>query len=541
MKFKVFERSIKTDNKSTEKKCSSAFGHISEPDAPATRDPDAHLAFDDQFRMMCELTSDGVVITQYGLIKDCNQRFATMSGCRLEKLIETPLARLIETPAVSAAEHQDHYGDALSFNPTLFVGLDGQRAMVTVNTGTITYKGKRSEIMFIAKAADPLETEDQIQKTRKLESIAALSGGIAHDYNNLLTVIIGNISLIQSYMDSEDIIYRMLSEAFEASMIAKSLTQKLITFSKGGAPIKQTASLSPLAKSATEFTLSGSNIKCEFFIPDNLYLVEIDKTQISQAIHNLVMNAREAMPEGGTITVKAENITIPKKTRTLNKGKHVKICVTDQGIGIPAENFEKIFDPYFSTKQRGNQKGMGLGLSICHSIIEKHNGDVMVESSVGVGTTVSILLPASAEKKIEKKTAKITDEETPVPGRGRILVMDDEKMIVKLTSLILSRLGYEAEFATEGSGAIEMYKAAMESDRPYDAVILDLTVRGGMGGKETIRNLISMDPEVKGIVSSGYSDDPVMEDYQKYGFKGVVVKPFSIYELSENLNNVLVG
>ena len=183
---------------------------------------------------------------------------------------------------------------------------------------------------------------------------------------------------------------------------------------------------------------------------------------------------------------------------------------------------------------------MGLGLSICHSIIEKHSGDVKVKSRVGVGTTVSILLPASAEKKIEQKTAKIAREETPVPGRGRILVMDDEKMIVKLTSLILSRLGYQAEFAADGSEAIEMYKAAMETDRPYDAVILDLTVRGGMGGKETIRKLIAMDPEVKGIVSSGYSDDPVIEDYQKYGFQGVVVKPFSIYELSENLNGVLM-
>jgi signal transduction histidine kinase/CheY-like chemotaxis protein len=402
-------------------------------------------------------------------------------------------------------------------------------------------KGKRSEITFIAKNAESLETVDQIHKTRKLESIAALSGGIAHDYNNLLTVIIGNISLIQSYMDSEDIIYRMLSEAYEASMIAKSLTQKLITFSKGGAPIKETASISPLVRSATEFTLSGSNIRCEFFIPDNLYLVEIDKTQIGQAIHNLVMNAREAMPQGGTITVNAENVIVPRKTRTLNKGRHVKISVSDQGVGIPAENLDKIFDPYFSTKQRGTQKGMGLGLSICHSIIEKHSGDVMVESRVGVGTIVSVLLPASAEKKLAEKTADIVSEKTPVPGRGRILVMDDEKMIVKLTSLILNRLGYEAEFAADGLEAIQMYKAALETDRPFDAVILDLTVRGGMGGKETIRNLINLDPDVKGIVSSGYSDDPVMEDYQKYGFKGVVVKPFSIYELSESLNHVLVG
>ena len=541
MKSTLFKSSNRKGTKLTDKKRGGALGHITTSDVHGTGNQNPQVSFDDQFRRMCELTSDGVINISNGIIKDCNHRLVAMSGYRLEELLEKPLSKLIEfssRPTLTSREHDSNTPDR---RPTFLVDRDGQRTRITVTTGTFTWDGKKSEIMFVAPVAQPLEMADEIQKNRKLESIAALSGGIAHDYNNLLTVIIGNISLIQSYMDSEDIIYRMLEEAYEASMIAKSLTQKLITFSKGGSPIKETAALSPLVKSATEFTLSGSNIKCEFFIPDNLYLVEIDKTQIGQAIHNLVMNAREAMPEGGTLTVSAENITVPESTHTLHKGKYVKISLADQGIGIPVQNLEKVFDPYFSTKQRGTQKGMGLGLSICHSIIEKHSGEVVVESRVGAGTTISILLPASAEKTIESKTTKITSQETPVPGRGRILVMDDEKMIVKLTSLILSRLGYEAEFAADGAQAIEMYKAAMETNRPYDAVILDLTVRGGMGGKETIRNLITMDPEVKGIVSSGYSDNPVLKDYRKYGFRGVVVKPFSIYELSENLNNVLVG
>ena len=541
MKSTVFEGNNRTDLTLTEKADTGSSGSMASSQVAEDQDTRADFDFDDQLRGICELTSDGVVVLQDGLIKECNQCFAAMTGYRLESLLETPVAKVLEPPSPLAPETPGKEENIPDFNPAVIIGRDGNRTRVMINTATLTYKAKSAQIIFINQVAEPLEIEGDIQKTRKLEAIAALSGGIAHDYNNLLTVIIGNISLIQSYMDSEDIIYRMLNEAYEASIIAKNLTQKLITFSKGGSPIKETARLSPLVKSATEFTLSGSNIRCEFRIPDDLYLVEIDKTQISQAIHNLVMNAREAMPDGGTITVIAENIIVPKKTPTLHKGKHVKISLSDQGIGIPAENLEKVFDPYFSTKQRGTQKGMGLGLSICHSIIEKHGGDVMIESRVGTGTTISILLPASAEKTIEKKSTQNSGEDIPVFGRGRILVMDDEKMIVKLTSLILSRLGYEAEFAADGSEAVDMYQAAMAADRPYDAVILDLTVRGGMGGKEAIRNLIALDPEVKGIVSSGYSDDPVMEDYQKYGFKGVVIKPFSIYELSEKLNHVLVG
>ena len=253
------------------------------------------------------------------------------------------------------------------------------------------------------------------------------------------------------------------------------------------------------------------------------------------------MNAREAMPKGGTITVSAENFHITEKTNGLDIGKYVRISIKDRGVGIAQENLQKIFDPYFSTKDRGTQKGMGLGLSICHSIIKKHKGDVWVESETGLGTTFSILLPAFEGEISENKPAEKvkTTEEKPLTGEGRILVMDDEKMIINLSGLLLNRLGYEAQFANNGSEAIEMYKKAMVSGKPFRAVILDLTIRGGMGGKETIQNLIEIDPQVKGIVASGYSDDPVMKDYEKYGFKGVVVKPFSMHELGENLNWVL--
>ncbi len=381
--------------------------------------------------------------------------------------------------------------------------------------------------------------QDQLEKIRNLESIAALSGGIAHDYNNLLTVIIGNISLIQSYLESDDMIAGLLEEALEASMTAKSLTQKLITFARGGAPIMETASISPVIKSATEFTLSGSNIKCEFSIPDDLWLVQIDKTQISHVIHNLVMNAREAMPDGGIIKVTVENVNIPKKTLGLTRGNYVKLSITDQGIGISKEILGKIFDPYFSTKNMGTQKGMGLGLSICHSIIKKHNGDIVAESGSQTGTSLHFYLPASEETIVTQKSAKVLEKEKLILGKGRVLVMDDEKMVIKITGHILHRLGYDASFSKDGTQAVEMYKKAMELQNPFDAVILDLTVRGGMGGKEAIKRLIKIDPKIKAIVSSGYSNSPVMTSYKDYGFIGAIAKPYNINELSKKLNEIL--
>jgi len=386
-------------------------------------------------------------------------------------------------------------------------------------------------------------TEDELQKIRNLESIAALSGGIAHDYNNLLTVIIGNISLIQSYIEPDDMIYGLLDEALEASMTAKTLTQKLITFARGGAPIMETASIAPLIKSATEFTLSGSNIKCEFSIPADLWLVHIDKTQIGHVIHNLVMNAREAMPGGGIIKIVVENLNITDKSPELRigleKGNYVKISILDQGIGISKEILDKIFDPYFSTKDMGKQKGMGLGLSICHSIIKQHNGNIVAEANAGTGTGLHFYLPTSEETIVTQKSLKIPAKEKLVLGKGRILVMDDEKMVIKITGHILNRLGYDASFSKDGAQAVEMYKKAMESGNPFDAVILDLTVRGGMGGKEAIKKLTEIDPKVKAIVSSGYSNSQVMTSYKDYGFIGVIAKPYNINELSKKLNEVL--
>jgi CheY-like chemotaxis protein len=317
-------------------------------------------------------------------------------------------------------------------------------------------------------------------------------------------------------------------------MRARDLTQQLLTFSKGGAPIKKTASIDELLKDTTVFTLSGSNVKCKFSIPEDLWSVEIDEGQISQVINNLIINADQAMPEGGTISISAENVIIgAEDVLPLKEGRYLKIKIQDQGIGIPEEYLQKIFDPYFTTKQ----KGSGLGLTIAYSIIKNHKGYIAVKSKLGVGSKFSIYLPALEKQIPKKKEAEIR----PITGKGKIMVMDDEEIIRTSLGEILTFLGYEPEFARNGEEALATYKKAIDSGQSFDAVILDLTIRGGMGGKETIKKLIEIDPKVKAIVSSGYSTDPVMADFKNYGFRGVVAKPYDIKELSKELDDVING
>ena len=383
----------------------------------------------------------------------------------------------------------------------------------------------------------------ELRQARRMETIAALSGGIAHDYNNLLTAIIGNLSLALSLIDKHSEITKLLDNAHRASLVAKELTQRLITFSKGGSPIKETIYPTPLIKTATEFTLSGSNVKCEFTLPDDLVSIAVDKTQVGQAIHNIVLNAIEAMPQGGTLTVSAGNIDNHDLPADLLPGRYVKIVIADQGLGIRPEDLEKIFDPYFSTKALGSDKGTGLGLSIAYSIIKNHDGDIAVNSRLGQGTDVAIYLPESSETDTcAEPVASTQCQETntpPAPGSGRILVMDDEDLVRDIAGRILSHLGYTVDYAENGEEALDIYHAALSSDQPFDAVILDLTIRAGLGGVETMQKLRELDPKVIGIVSSGYSSKSVMANYQDYGFKGVIAKPYGIQDMSVKLRNVL--
>lgn len=387
---------------------------------------------------------------------------------------------------------------------------------------------------------EKMKFEAQLQQSQKLESVGILAGGIAHDFNNLLAIIMGNISMTKDDVKPECGVTDFLNEAEKASLLAQNLTKQLITFSKGGAPVKKISYISNLIEKATYFALSGSNVGCEFIMPDDLWPVEIDEGQIRHVINNVVINAVQAMPQGGTIEVCTENFMINadkgSEMLSLQDGTYVKISFRDQGVGISDKDLPLIFDPYYSSKERGTQKGMGLGLATSYSIIKQHNGEITAESKLGVGTTINIYLPASEIKVPVKKKL----EEKALTGKGKILVMDDEEMIRKMLSQMVSRLGYEAAFSKEGAETIEIYKKAKESGEPFDAVLLDLTVRGGMGGKDAIEKLIEIDPEVKAVVSSGHSDDPVMTDFRAYGFKGAMNKPFGKNELSKMLNKVIM-
>ncbi len=376
--------------------------------------------------------------------------------------------------------------------------------------------------------------EEELLKIQKLESIGVLAGGIAHDLNNLLTVVIGNISLARMYENPADK-DRRLVEAEQASMRIKDLTQQLLTFSRGGAPILQTAAIGDLLRNSATFTLRGSNVRCEFSIPDDLWPVEVDEGQMSQVINNLIINSQQAMPTGGIVKIRAENATVDAEHGLpIEAGAYIQVSVEDEGIGVPEEHIQKIFDPFFTTKQAGN----GLGLATSYSIIQKHHGHITVESQLGIGTTFYIYLPASPEEILTKKGE---EEEAPIMGEGKILVMDDEKHVRDTAAEMLSSIGYKVITSVDGAEAIEMYKEAKGSGEPYDAVIIDLTIPGGMGGGETIQQLMEIDPQVKAIVSSGYSNDPILANFRDYGFKGVIAKPYETREMSEVLHRVIMG
>ncbi|MGA2401529.1 MAG: ATP-binding protein [Syntrophobacteraceae bacterium] len=388
------------------------------------------------------------------------------------------------------------------------------------------------------KDANRKKVEAELLNAKKLEAIGVLAGGIAHDFNNLLFVILGNINMAQLKIEDDHQAHRHLVEAEKACLRAKDLTQKFITFSSGSSPVRRLVSMHNLVSSVAGLVLSGSIISSEIDAPSDLWLVEVDENQMRQILTALLENAREAMPRGGTVSIRAQNVEITEigtEGIAPNGGRYVKVVISDEGIGIPEENMPNIFDPYFSTKYRGSQKGMGFGLAIAHSVIKKHNGHIQVESFPGQGTTVSILIPAS-----EEKGQALPGGHTHVfIPRKRILVMEDEEMLRDLIQTMLEHLGYEVDIALDGERAIELYSAALEAGRDYDAVILDLTVKVGMNGTEAIRQIQYLDPKVRAIISSGHSSDPIMSDYARYGFCDVLKKPYDLEDLRAALDRVL--
>lgn len=493
------------------------------------------------FRTICDQLDDGLLVVQDHKVVYANQTITELIGLSDSQIRTIPPAVYLamDLDPVARRKHYDAQGDAGVVDESRIKGADGQWIDVEITGQMLEWARCFGELLIIREITERKRIEEELRNARHLESIAALSGGIAHDYNNLLTAIMGNISLCMTSLPADSPQHDWLDQAQDAALIAKDLTSRLITFSKGGTPQKETVAPAELIEGATEFALSGSNIEVHYDLPEQLWHMDVDCMQVGQAVHNIVINAREAMTEGGDLYVSAWNELVTTQTPGPAPGRHVVISIQDSGQGIAPETLSRIFDPYFTTKEMGTDRGLGLGLSIANSIIDRHGGAIGVASEIGMGARFSIYMPASDNPITSQRTEETCPINSSCPNTGRILVMDDEEMIRNLAGNILTRLGYEPAFARHGDEAIDLYRQALSANNPFDAVILDLTVKGGRGGKETIQELVAIDPDVRGIVSSGYANDPGVTNYRDYGFCAVVAKPYRIKEISDQLERVL--
>ena len=494
---------------------------------------------EDRYRLVVESMNEGIsVLDEAGRLKFVNTRFCEMIGYERNEILGVPLEQYLAEKSVAIlrqqlmrrrrGEHEPYEIELKKKDEKIISTIVSPRPIYDTEGNFAGSFGLFTDI------TEKKKMEQDLLKASKIETLGVFAGGIAHDFNNLLTAIIGNISLARLNIPQNDQTFAILAEAENASLRAKDLTHQLLTFSKGGAPIKKTTSIKKLLRQTVDFALSGSNIVCIYTIQNDLWNAEIDEGQISQVIHNLVINAMQAMQEGGAIEVKARNAILDEQSPVpLKPGHYLCIEITDQGTGIPPENQKYIFDPYFTTKENGS----GLGLTVSYSIIKRHDGLISFESEFGRETTFIIYLPSSKARIMDEHD----DEQKNVLASGRVLVMDDDEVILRVAGNMLTHLGISADFARHGQEAIDMYMKSMEADHPYDIIIMDLTVPGKMGGKETIARLKEINPAVKAIVSSGYSNDPVMAHYSDYGFKDVVAKPYRIEDLKAVINRVMIS
>jgi PAS domain S-box-containing protein len=396
------------------------------------------------------------------------------------------------------------------------------------------YTSKRVGAVFVLRdVTERQRMEEKLQNAAKMESVGILAGGIAHDFNNILTAILANLTLLQLDLMGMPQEAGLLEDAVRATKRAGELTLQLLTFAKGGDPVRTAVHLNEVIRESATFANRGSGVKTEFEMPGDLRAADVDKAQISQVIQNLVINANQAMPGGGTLRIAASNERIAAGANpAFAEGDYVRITVTDTGMGIPPEHIAKIFDPYFTTRVQGH----GLGLATVFSIVRRHQGHVEVNSVVGKGSVFTIWLPAAP---VPQAAAARSAPAAGIERGKRVLFMDDEEPILRLTERLMVRLGLEFESALDGRQAIERFRAARDAGRPFDLVVMDLTIPGGMGGKEAIAVLREIDPGVRAIVSSGYSSDLAMADFRKHGFRGMVAKPYDVAELASVIRSVL--
>jgi len=384
---------------------------------------------------------------------------------------------------------------------------------------------------------DRKRMEEELLLAHKLESLGVLAGGIAHDFNNLMAIVQGYIDLALLDLPPDHASHQRLLAAMHSVEQTKDLTSRLITFSRGGGPHRVIFDVAEILRDAVHRTIKGTEVQVTFDFMENLWPAEVDEHQIKQCFYNLTTNAVEAMPEGGNLTVQVENAWIPAGiVLDLKEGSYLKITFADEGIGIPKEHMSKIFDPYFTTKKTSAQKGLGLGLAVCYSVLKKHDGHITVKSQPEKSTSFVVYLPARADLAKEKEVKK-----TSSTGTVRVLIMDDEHNIREIERAYLERMGYEVTEVKDGREAIDTYKKALDSRNPFKLVMLDLTVRQGLGGKLAMEQLLKIDPSIRAIIASGYVDDPVIENYADYGFQGALKKPFKGEEMKSLMNKILYG
>ena len=394
--------------------------------------------------------------------------------------------------------------------------------------GTIT-----GVIGVLADITEHQRAEAAMVTVQKLESLGTMAGGIAHDFNNMLTGILGNLSLVKEDPGTGGEMLELLQEAEEACVAAKGLARQLLTFASGGNPIVEPHDLGQLLRQAAAFAVRGSGARCEFQIATGPLFTRIDKDQISQVAQNLVINAVQAMPIGGTILVEAAPVVVGLgELPPLSAGPYVRVAIADQGTGIPPDYLSRVFDPYFSTKG----KGRGLGLATSHSIIKKHGGHIGVRSRPGMGTTMVFHLPVC-----DPGDSSAGQAEQLIRASGRILVMDDDKVVARVLGRMLERLGCTVVIVSGGQQALDAWVAARKNDTPFAAAIMDVTIPGGMGGKQAVRQLRELDSKALCIVSSGYANDPILSEWWQHGFVGVLPKPYRLEDVSAVLRRVSVA
>jgi PAS domain S-box-containing protein len=501
---------------------------------------DALAAERERLAVTLRSIADGVASTDaVGRVTFLNEAAEQLTGWSAQAAVGRPLAEVFapldektRSPVTLPGLAEVRPGQPLAGGrPLRLVARDGSERLIAGNIAAVRDRAGDGVVVVFRDVTETTRAEEELRTVERLESVGLLAGGIAHDFNNLLAGIFGNLTLARLELPADSPAVERLEAAERAALRARGLTRQLLTFARGGAPVRRLTRIGPLLADWTTFPLRGARSRAELDIAADLWPVEVDADQLSQVVGNLVLNADQAMPGGGVVTVSARNVPSGElPDGLLPAGPTVEIAVRDQGSGIPAENLRRVFDPYFTTKPSGS----GLGLTTCQAIVRKHDGHLRVESPAGEGATFRLYLPA-----LPTETVVADDAAAAAPGRGRVLVMDDDESVRDVCQAMLTRLGYETATVPDGADAIARYVQAREAGRPFDVVLVDLTVPGGMGGQDTARALLAIDAQVRTVAVSGYSSHAVAADCAAYGFRGFVEKPFTVAALARAVRDAL--